>query len=298
MPASTPVSQTVGQTVAMAPRVTIQVDDGIADVRLNRPDKLNALDTPMLDGIIGAGQQLAADRSIRAVVLSGNGRGFCAGLDAASLGAIAGGGPGETDPEFADAYERFAQLAGPIEDRMEGHITNVYQQVAHQWQDLAAPVIAACHGVVLGGGLQIALGADIRFTAPDARWSVLEIRWGLLPDMTGIPQLIRLVGLDVVKELAFTGRMLSGTEAAELGLATHVSDDPLGDARALATEIAGKNPHAVQGAKALCNDAAYRSLAESYAAESRAMAGLIGSPNQVEATIAHLEQRAPEFVDP
>lgn len=287
-----------GQTVPMAPRVTITVDDGVADVRLARPDKLNALDTPMLDGILRAGEQLAADTSVRVVVLSGEGRGFCAGLDAASLGAIAGGSMGDPDPGFADAYAHFAEVAGPIGERMDGYITNVYQQVAHQWHELAVPVIAACHGVVFGGGLQIALGADIRFTAPDAKWSVLEIRWGLLPDMTGIPQLVRLLGLDVVKELAFTGRILSGTEAADLGIATHLSDTPHDDAMALATQIAGKNPQAIRGMKALCNAAAYRSLAESYQEESLLMEGLIGSPNQVEATMAYLEKREPRFVDP
>ncbi len=288
----------LGQTVPMAPRVTISVDEGVADVRLARPDKLNALDTPMLDGILRAGEQLAADRSVRAVVLSGQGRAFCAGLDAASLGAIAGGSLGEPDPEFADAYAHFATVAGPIAERMDGHITNVYQQVAHQWSALAVPVIAACHGVVFGGGLQIALGADIRLTAPDAKWSVLEIRWGLLPDMTGIPQLVRLVGLDVVKELAFTGRILSGSEAAELGVATRVSDDPRAEAMALAREIAGKNPHAIRGMKALCNAASSRPLAVSYQEESRLMEGLIGSPNQVEATMAYLEKRDPVFIDP
>ena len=288
----------MGQTGQMAPRVTISVDNGIADVRLNRPDKMNALDTPMLDAIYQAGQQLAGDASVRVVVLSGEGRGFCAGLDASSLGAIAGGSLGETDPEFADAYAHFATVAGPIADRIDGHITNVYQEVANQWSALPVPVIAACHGPVFGGGLQIALGADIRFTTSDAKWSVLEIRWGLLPDMTGIPQLVRLVGLDVVKELAFTGRMVSGAEACDLGLATHVSDDPHTAAMELAAEIAGKNPHAIRGMKALCNAAPGRDLAEAYAEESKLMETLIGSPNQVEATMAYLEKRDPIFVDP
>ncbi len=288
----------VGQTVPMEPRVTISVDAGIADVHLNRPDKLNALDTPMFDGLIQASETLAADSSVRVVVLSGAGRGFCAGLDASSLGAIAGAPVQEPDPDFAEAHERFAALAGPITERLPGRITNVFQQVAHQWTELEVPVIMAGHGPVFGGGLQIALGADIRFTAPDAKWSVLEIRWGLLPDMTGIPQLVRLCGLDVVKELAFTGRILSGTEAVEAGIATHLSDDPHADAMALAEVIAGKNPQAIRGIKALCNAASHRSLAESYREESRLMEELIGSPNQVEATMAHLEQRDPVFVDP
>lgn len=288
-----------GQNDAMAPRVTVSIDEGIADVRLNRPDKLNALDTPMIDGLLRAGEALRADHSVRVVVLSGEGRGFCAGLDAASLGAIAGGAmpDGSDDPEFADAYGRIAAVAGPLTNRLDGRITNLYQEVAYQWTCLEVPVIAACHGPVFGGGLQIALGADIRYTHPDAKWSVLEIRWGLLPDMTGIPQLIRITGLDVAKELAFTGRIISGVEASRLGLATHVVDDPFAEAMALAGELRSKNPDALRGMKALCNAAGSRPIAESFAEESRLMDGLIGSPNQVEATMAHLENRAPNFSD-
>lgn len=276
------------------------IDDGIADVRLNRPDKLNALDTPMFDAILQAGERLATEHGVRVVVLSGEGRGFCAGLDASSIGAIAGGAlpDGTSEPEFAEAYARMGALAGPLTDRMPGRITNPFQQVAQQWSDLAVPVIAACRGPVLGGGLQIALGADIRFTAPDAKWSVLEIRWGLLPDMTGIQQLVRLVGLDVVKELAFTGRILSGSEAVEIGIASHVAEDPFAAAMDLARQITAKNPDAIRGAKALCNAAGSRPLAESFLEESRLMQGLIGSPNQVEATMAYMEKRAPDFVDP
>lgn len=290
----------VHQTGAMAPRVTISVHDGIADVRLNRPDKLNALDTPMVDGILRAGEQLADDRSIRVIVLSGEGKGFCAGLDASSLGGIASGSmpDGSTDTEHADAYARVAALSGPLTDRMEGRITNLYQEVAYQWSCLEVPVLAACHGPVLGAGLQIALGADIRFTAPDAKWSVLEIRWGLLPDMTGIQQLVRVAGLDVTKELAFTGRMLTGVEAAGLGLATHVTRDPRGDAMTLAGELCTKNPQALRGMKALCNAAGTRPLVDSFVDESRRISELIGSPNQIEATMAYLEKRAPDFVDP
>lgn len=282
----------------MAPRVTIATRDGIADVRLNRPDKLNALDTPMVDGILRAGEQLAADPSVRVVVLSGQGRGFCAGLDASSLGAIAGGGAPEPEPGFEEAYERIGSLSGSLTDRMDGRITNLYQEVAHLWTRLEVPVLAACHGPVLGAGLQIALGADIRFTAPDAKWAVLETRWGLLPDMTGIQQLVRLMGTDLVKELSFTGRMLDGHDAHRLGLATHVADDPHADAMALAAELCTRNPEALRGIKALVNDAGTRPLAESLLEESRLMTDLIGSPNQVEATMAHLEQRTPEFVDP
>jgi enoyl-CoA hydratase/carnithine racemase len=271
----------------MADRVTIDVDGGVADVRLNRPDKMNALDAAMFTALVEAGDAIAADRRVRAVVLSGEGRGFCAGLDIASfLGAGSGDGGG--------ADTSFDALGG----REQGRITNVAQQVAYTWTELPVPVIAAVHGVALGGGIQIALGADIRIVAPDARLSVLEIRWGLLPDMTGLQMLPRLVGLDVAKELAFTGRMVSGDEAATLGLATRVAEDPRAEALALASEIAAKNPHAVRGMKALLNDAGTRPLAESFEEETRLMTELIGSPNQIEAVTAYLEKRPGRFTDP
>jgi enoyl-CoA hydratase/carnithine racemase len=162
---------------------------------------------------------------------------------------------------------------------------------------MPAPVIAAIHGPALGGGIQLAMGADIRIVAPDAKLSVLEIRWGLVPDMTGTQMLPRLVGLDVAKELTFTGRMVSGEEAVRLGLATQVSDQPREAALALAAEIAQHSPPAVRGAKALLNLAGMVSLEEGFKAESRTIGGLIGSPNQVEAVKAYFEKRKPRFTD-
>lgn len=272
----------------MSDRVTIDITDGVADVRLNRPDKMNALDGAMFAAIAEAGDLLAADPSVRAVVLSGEGRGFCAGLD---IGAFMGGG---LDTDGADGGPPVDLLGG----RTEGRIANLAQQVAHTWIELPVPVIAAVHGVALGGGIQIALGADLRIVAPDAKLSVLEIRWGLLPDMTGVQSLVRLVGLDVAKELAFTGRMVSGTEAHELGLATRVAEDPRAAALELAAEIAGKNPAAIRGMKSLFNAAGTRPLAESYLEETRLMVDLIGSPNQVEAVTSFFEKRPPVFTDP
>jgi enoyl-CoA hydratase/carnithine racemase len=269
----------------MSERVTIDVKDGIADVRLNRPDKMNALDGAMFAAIVEAGDALAADPSVRVVVLSGEGRGFCAGLD---VGAFMGGGGGDDDASS------FSVLGG----RDEGRIANVAQQVAYTWTELPVPVIAAVHGVALGGGIQIALGADIRIVAPDAKLSVLEVRWGLFADMTGLQSLPRLVGLDVAKELAFTGRMVSGTEAVALGLATRVADDPRAAAFELAAEIAGKNPAAIRHAKALLNAAGTRPLAEAFVDETERMMEVIGSPNQIEAVTAYFEKRPPVFADP
>jgi enoyl-CoA hydratase/carnithine racemase len=266
-------------------RVTVSIDGGVADVRLNRPDKINALDPAMFAALVDTGEQLKNDPSVRAVVLSGEGRGFCAGLDFGSFQAMAGAGdaPGARDT---------ASIAD-----MNGRITHTGQQACYVWYEMPAPVIAAIHGVALGGGIQIALGADIRIVAPDARMSVLEVRWGLTPDMTGTMMLPRLVGLDVAKELTWTGRMVSGEEAVRLGLATRVSENPLEDALALAREIASKSPPAVKGAKRLLNESGLRSIADQFADERKTIGSLIGSPNQVEAVTAYFEKRDPVFKD-
>lgn len=278
----------------MSDRVSLSITDGVADVRLDRPEKLNALDSAMFNALIDAADQLASDPTVRAVVLSGEGRGFCAGLDMTMFTSTAGGRNEDAAPPADDAA---GGAMRSFMDRIPGHITNIPQQAAYAWTALPMPVIAALHGPVLGGGIQIALGADIRLVAPDAKLSVLEIRWGILPDMTGLQMLPRLVGLDVAKELTFTGRMVSGTEAVALGLATRLSDNPREDALELACEIAAKNPAAIRGAKSLLNAAGTRPLAESFLEETRSMAALLGSPNQLEAVMAYVEQRPAVFRD-
>ena len=272
-------------TSEQADRVTIAVKDGVADVRLNRPEKLNALDQAMFDALVAAGDQIAQDRSVRAVVLSGEGRAFCAGLDLGSFQAMA-------------SVDRGAGVTSGLGDRSAGRITNHGQQAAYTWAELPVPVIAAMHGVALGGGLQVALGADLRIVAPDAQLSVLEIRWGLIPDMTGTHTLRRLVGLDVAKELTWTGRMVSGEEAVALGLATRVAEDPRAEALKLAEQIAASNPHAIRAGKRLLNQSGIVDTAQQFKDESREMGDLIGSPNQVEAVKAWFEKREPVFIDP
>ncbi len=267
----------------MSDRVSVEIDRGVADVRLNRPEKMNALDQAMFDGLVEAGDQLAADPSVRVVVLSGEGRAFCAGLDFGSFQAM------------GDAPREGGRGASPM---MEGRITHRGQQAAWTWAEMPAPVIAAIHGVALGGGIQIALAADIRIIAPDARMSVLEIRWGLVPDMTGTRTLVDLVGLDRAKELTFTGRMVEGAEAVEIGLATRVAADPRAAALDLAREIAGKSPDAVRAAKRLLSKASGRTPAEAFAAEREEIGALIGSPNQAEAVAATFDERDPVFADP
>jgi enoyl-CoA hydratase/carnithine racemase len=280
-----------GQTGGMSDRVSLTVDRGVAEVRLNRPEKLNALDGAMFQAIVDAGETLKLDKTVRAVVLCGEGRGFCAGLDFGGFQAMAGS-------DAADRTPRNEQTSTADIGSTDGRITHLGQQAAWVWTEVPVPVIAAIHGVALGGGCQIALGADIRVIAPDARMSVLEIRWGLTPDMSITQTLLRLVGLDVAKELTFTGRMVGGEEAVRLGLATKLADDPIAAAHELAADIAGKSPHAVRAAKALLDGASQLSRAEAFAEERRSIGSLIGSPNQVEAVTAYFEKRDPVFVDP
>jgi enoyl-CoA hydratase/carnithine racemase len=281
-----------GKDEAMSDRVTINVDErGVADVRMNRPEKRNALDTAMFTGLRDAGEQLKAMPNVRVVVLSGEGSSFCAGLDFSSFNAMASG-------ERAEASDQPAAADESPSTPTSGGITHVGQQVAWVWQELPVPVIAAVHGHALGGGIQIALGADIRIVHPDTQLSVREVHWGLVPDMTGTLFLSRLCGVDVAKELTFTARIFSGTEAGELGVATHVSETPREDALALAAEIAGRSPEAVRGAKALFNRLANEGAAEQFAEERRVIGSLIGSPNQVETVKANFEKRAPAYSDP
>ncbi|MEY3053807.1 MAG: hypothetical protein RL550_330 [Actinomycetota bacterium] len=266
-------------------RVSISVSGGVADVRLNRPDKRNALDGEMFLGLARAGDRLKNDATVRVVVLSGEGSSFCAGLDFGSFQQMAGGaGPSNDDGN-----------PGSME---EGRITHLGQQAAWVWQEIPVPVIAAVHGHALGGGIQIALGADIRIVHPDTQLSVREIHWGLVPDMTGTLVLSHLVPPDVAKELVFTARVFSGREAFDLGLATRLADDPRADAFAMATEIAGRSPDAVRGAKALLNRMFADRAADQFAAERRIIGSLIGRPNQVEAVMANFEKRNPVFSDP
>ena len=274
-------------------RVTVTVERGVADVRLNRPDKINALDQPMFTALRRAAEGIAGDPSVRAVVISGEGKGFCAGLDLTALT-----GPFDQTSGAGSAPPTREQRAGSITDRLEGSIANWAQQAAYGWTELPVPVIAAIHGVALGGGAQIALAADIRIIAPDARLSLLEIRWGLVPDMTGTASLTRLVPLDVAKELTWTGRMVEGEEAVRIGLATRVSDDPRKDALALAADIAGRNPDAIRAGKRLLQQAGQVSLAQQFLDESAEMGRLIGSPNQMEAVAAWFDKREPVFGDP
>jgi enoyl-CoA hydratase/carnithine racemase len=268
-------------------RVTIEVVDGVADVRMNRADKRNALDNAMFTSLAAAGEYLKTQSEIRAVVLSGDGASFCAGLDFGSFQAMAEGP--KTD---SGVKNESGMNAGAMS---EGRITHLAQQVCWVWQEVPVPVIAAVHGHALGGGMQIALGADIRFVHPDTQLSVREVHWGLIPDMTGTLMLSRLVRPDIAKELVFTAKVISGREGFEIGLATHLSDDPRSDAMVLAREIAGRSPDAVRGAKKLLNLQANDGAAQQFAHEREVIGRLIGQANQVEAVMSHFEKRPPNY---
>jgi enoyl-CoA hydratase/carnithine racemase len=261
-------------------RVRIDTRDGIADVRMIRSDKLNAVDLDMFLALVEAGEALMSDRSVRAAVLSGEGRGFCSGLDIPSL---MGGG----------------KRGGPsLFDRGGESPANMAQRCAWIWQEVPMPVIAAVHGVAYGAGFQIAMGADIRFVAPDAKLSLREAHWGLIPDVAVTQTLRHVVRHDVAKELTFTGKVVSGEEADALGLVTHLSDDPHADAMALAREIAGRSPSAVRAAKQLWNQALEGSIEEGLRLEEKLQGTVMGKPNQIEAVQANLQKRTPSFSDP
>ena len=261
-------------------RVSLSIGaGGVAEVRMIRAEKLNALDPAMFDALIDVGHALYDMPGLRCVVLSGEGRAFCAGLDLASMAALAG----EAGPSLAE--------------RSHGE-ANRFQQVAMQWRKLPVPVIAAVHGVCFGGGLQIAAGADIRVVAPDARLAAMELKWGIVPDMGHFALWRGVVREDVLRELTYTAREISGGEALGLGLATMLDADPLARALALARAIAGKSPHAIRSAKALFNRAPGMSSGEVLLAESLEQHKLIGSKNQLEAVAAGLAKRAANFADP
>ncbi|WP_454732327.1 MULTISPECIES: crotonase/enoyl-CoA hydratase family protein [Cupriavidus] len=267
-----------------AQRIVLTIDRGVAEVRLNRPDKMNALDPAMFDALIETGQRLMNEPDLRAVVLSGEGRAFCAGLDMQSMAGIADGAGGGI-------------AAGRLAARTHG-ISNRPQYACMVWRELPVPVIAAVHGVAFGGGLQVALGADLRYVGADTRMSVMEIKWGLVPDMAGMLLMRGLVRPDRLRELVYSGRIVGAEEACALGLATALVDDPRAAALAAAREIAGRSPDAIRAAKRLLRageDGEGHDGAAILRAESVEQDRLIGTANQREAVLANLEKRAPVF---
>jgi enoyl-CoA hydratase/carnithine racemase len=271
-------------------RVKVTVEDGVADVRLVRADKMNAIDPEMFLALAKTGEDLKSRTDVRAVVLSGEGRAFCAGLDMNSMQGLASP---DTEPGSVTGEGGLGDAA-----RRTGAGANLAQQACYVWREVPVPVIAAVHGVAFGGGFQLALGADIRIVAPDVRMAVLEIKWGLIPDMAGMVLLRGLVRDDVARELTWTGRVVNGDEAVALGIATRVADDPYAEAHALARELAGKSPTAIRAGKRLLNlTQSEATINDIFLAETEEQVALIGSPNQMEAVIANFEKRDPAFTD-
>jgi enoyl-CoA hydratase/carnithine racemase len=267
----------------MSDRIDVTISGHVADVRMNRPDKLNALDAEMFEALVVTGRELAKTRGVRAVVLSGNGRAFCAGLDFGSFMAMAAAGNGGPDlfHRTRESPANLAQLAGYV------------------WKELPMPVIAAVHGACYGGGLQIAAGADIRIVHPDAKLSVREMYWGLVPDMSGTRTLKHVLREDVLKELTFTARIVGAAEAVALGLATRAAEDPLAAAMELAAQIAASSPTAMRAAKKLIGDT-YRIPDDETGLllEENLQKSVLRTPNQIEAVQSNLEKRPAAFTDP
>jgi len=268
----------------MNDRITVDIQGGVADVRLVRTDKMNALDNAMFEALAETGERLKGEKGVRAVVLSGDGRAFCAGLDMGNFQQMASG----EGRRSSEGLVKTPRTAGGA---------NRAQHVCMVWREIPVPVIAAVHGVAFGGGFQLALGADIRLVTSDVKMAVLEIKWGLVPDMAGVALMRGLVRDDVARELTFTGRIFGGEEAVSMGLATRVCADPRAEALAMAREIAGKNPDAIRAGKRLLNLAVEGDQHAILLAESQEQAALIGSPNQVEAVMSNLQKREANYAD-
>ena len=255
-------------------------DGHVADVRLTRGDKHNALDYPMFEALDETSAELAESRFVRAVVISGEGPSFCSGLDF---------------PSFAAAGKDLSEVLFGHDD---GDPANFAQRVTYNWLRMPAPVIAALHGNCLGGGCQLALGADIRIAAPDTRISVLEIKYGLVPDMGITQSLPALVPMDVAKEIVWSGRFVEAEEALALGLVTRISEDPHSAALDLAAEFASKSPHAIRSGKSLLNSAYGSTSERSLELEEKLQRQLLGSANQMAAVQAAFTKQPAEFTDP
>lgn len=263
----------------MNDRLEISIEKHVAEVMLNRPEKLNALDLETFDALDAAARALEGEKSVRAVVLHGAGENFCAGID---LSVLQGG--------IGDIGEA---LLAPV----EGSPANRFQRAAYAWRELPVPVICVLQGVTFGGGFQIAMGADLRYAAPDTQLSIMESKWGLIPDMAISTTLRHILPPDRVKELAWTARVFDAEEGLQLGVLTSIEVDPLAAARRVAQACAERSPDAIRGIKCLVNEAWSRSEKDSLALEAQLQLRLLGSGNQAEAVRANLEKRKPDFAD-
>jgi enoyl-CoA hydratase/carnithine racemase len=278
--------RTVKRTTIVSEALQISIENHVAHVQLNRPDAHNAIESAIMNGLIDFARSMMEPGDVRVIVLSGAGKSFCAGLDMSAFGEMMSG---DLSGDREDVSEALADLSPGGANRA--------QQVGWLWQEVPVPVIAAVQGAALGGGLNLALGADIRIVHPAAKLGFVEITWGLLPDMSASQSLRRLVSLDRMKELVLTGRKFSGEQALQYGLATELSEKPVEDALAMAATIAGRNPDAVRSAKQILNNSALVDVATGLAQEAGVTRQLLGSPNQLEAISAQFEGREANFQD-
>jgi len=264
----------------MSDRVSITINDNIAEVALSRPDKMNALDLEMFRAISDAGDSLKGNKDVRAVVLYGQGPNFCAGIDTSVFGQM-----------IAEIDSLRDQMLNPP----KGELANSFQKPSFVWQELGVPVIAALQGTVFGGGAQIALGADFRIAAPDLQFSIMESKWGLIPDMGLTQSLPKLLRADQAKELMMTARVLNADEAHSMGLVTRLAADPLSAAREFATELVKRSPEVLRDAKRLVEETWSAPMGQGMKLEAELQAKIIASPNQIEAVMANVQKRQPEF---
>ena len=262
----------------MSDCVNIAIDGHVAVVTLNRPDKHNAVNLAMFAALADAGEQLAGNRAVRAIVLQGAGPSFCAGIDVSIFQPGSDIGADKLAPGAASP-------------------ANFFQRAAYIWREVPVPVIAALHGSVFGAGLQIALGADLRYATPQCRLAVMEIKWGIIPDMAISTTLPRLMPIDKIKELAWSGRVLTGEEALALGLVTALHADPAIAALESARQFAARAPSAVRAIKQLFDECGELSTAAALQLEAQLQLALLGSAEQTEAARANLEKRESEFTD-
>lgn len=257
--------------------ISCELSDGVAYVRLERPEKFNGLTLDMVNELARLAAWLRRRPELRAVVLSGSGESFCSGLD------------------FASALREPPKIVATFLPR-PWRGTNNFQEACWGWRRLPVPVIAVVHGHVYGGGLQLAMAADFRFTTPDSQWSVLETKWGLIPDMTGVRTLAEQVGMDTAKLLTMTGDVVSGTEAGRLGLATTVSADPHAEAGKLVDKLLTRSPDAVAAAKRLFGSTWTSGPRRTFGRERVEQLLLLMLRNTAAARNAAFKQETPHFV--
>ncbi|MEM9437039.1 MAG: crotonase/enoyl-CoA hydratase family protein [Pseudomonadota bacterium] len=262
-----------------APILLCDIKDGIATVTLNRPEKKNAMSIELLSLVRETCESLREQKGLRAVILTGAGGVFSAGIDITMMGSMAS--------NVDDLKARMAQT--------DESGANEFQSPNTCWASLPVPVIAAIDGICFGAGMQLALGADFRIAHPTTRMSIMEAKWGLIPDMGITQSLPKLMGADQAKMLMMTGRELTGEEALAVGLVTETTETPLARALELAETFVLKNPDALAASKKLVDETWSSGGKEALLLEASLQSPLMGSPNNIEMIMANMQKRAPKF---